>query len=820
MATGKVLETGLSVIYDPPNEAPIAEYSLFVVIRFTNWNGTEGVFWPQDLLRHDCDRARILTWGYDSHVTKGYESANKNNVFAHAKNLLANLKRDRPEGRPIIFVAHSLGGILVKEVLRRSNESTQDIVVDIVRSTSAVVFLGTPHRGSSKAADIGQAFRQAASTLLRVDSNAAILRALGADSPELELGRESFIVLWRKYKFSVKTFQESKPMAGVNVSILNELVVSKESSSLDDPEENAETIEADHRMMCKFYGAEDPSYIQVSGELKGFVNSILRKYQSRRREAEVDMLGHAGNCYAAPESSYSSIGILLVYIPQLIKAVEYYGDGVSTIDSMKVYENVFIDSQMLLMTSLDMFEKCCRRLVRNLPDTQVHRLIDFHKGWSDPQLQAQLHQQLGEDSAKFIVTIKQTKKRIELLQRKLKLRADFEESFNTWSRVGSEFNLHKYTEVIDQIHQGVQRICTFMPEEVDPIVIQGHQSFPRDLNYWLDIQTHTYRLFNAISSIWPRDCAYHTHHAKLRLNIPTEDREEQEAPKVNVSFAMDKRVSLTQHYPRGWRDVKVIFSQAPRVNIFKKEVRFSPTSITIDPLQAPNKCASERKIENICTMLEENHQIKCLGLLHSEGWHYHIHDPTNYARNLTPLGDILSSHNITTRQRRTLALTLASGVLQLYDTPWLRDNWTLYDIYIDSSQGVDYLYVLRMFDECSLQQHLPGRRPSALDCVRNRTLFALGVALLELTYGAPLSAQKTEEDLNDALTPHRIVWRLTKKIEHDELPQFARAVFKCIHPDAEGFEFSLANQGFRRRFFQEVVLPLKNDYDELPRIRC
>ena len=232
------------------------------------------VFWPQDLLPRDCDCARILTWGYKSHVTRVYESTNKNSVFTHAKNLLFALTRERTEGRPLIFVAHSLGGILVKEVLRRSNESTQDRVVDVVRSTSAVVFLGTPHRGSAKVAQIGEAFRRAAGMALRVDSNSTILRSMGADSPELELGRESFNVLWRKYRFSVKTFQESKPLSGVNASILNELVVPKESSCLDDPEENAETIEADHRMMCRFYGEDDPGYRQVGGELRGFLYSI------------------------------------------------------------------------------------------------------------------------------------------------------------------------------------------------------------------------------------------------------------------------------------------------------------------------------------------------------------------------------------------------------------------------------------------------------------------------------------------------------------------------------------------------------------------
>jgi hypothetical protein len=75
------------------------------------------VFWPVDLLPVECKEARILTWVYDTTVTKGYAGAvNKSNIFAHAKDLLFALNRDHTPNRPLVFVAHSLGGILVKEV--------------------------------------------------------------------------------------------------------------------------------------------------------------------------------------------------------------------------------------------------------------------------------------------------------------------------------------------------------------------------------------------------------------------------------------------------------------------------------------------------------------------------------------------------------------------------------------------------------------------------------------------------------------------------------------------------------------------------------
>jgi len=61
-------------------------------------NGADFVYWPRDLLPTDCPRARIITWGYDTVVTKGMTvPTNKSNIFAHAKDLLYALDRERPQ---------------------------------------------------------------------------------------------------------------------------------------------------------------------------------------------------------------------------------------------------------------------------------------------------------------------------------------------------------------------------------------------------------------------------------------------------------------------------------------------------------------------------------------------------------------------------------------------------------------------------------------------------------------------------------------------------------------------------------------------------
>src|SRR5205085_558252 len=101
-------------------------------------------FWPGWLAAESPELA-VWSLGYESSSSawRGHSMP----LFLRANEALAAMKAEGLGERPICFVAHSMGGLLVKQLLRNADSLAPEFrgIGDAIRGIS---FIATPHTGS------------------------------------------------------------------------------------------------------------------------------------------------------------------------------------------------------------------------------------------------------------------------------------------------------------------------------------------------------------------------------------------------------------------------------------------------------------------------------------------------------------------------------------------------------------------------------------------------------------------------------------------------------------------------------------------------
>ncbi|KAG8531813.1 uncharacterized protein KY384_003449 [Bacidia gigantensis] len=201
--------------------------------------------------------------------------------------------------------------IIVKETLRRSDGDEDPGMGEIAKNTKAILFLGTPHRGSSYA-PYGELLRKVASAV-GFDTNDANLRALHFSSLELQLSQEEFMKIWRKRDLTVRTFQESTGFAGVRG--LTEKIVPDMSSSFEDTRERAQHLPGNHMSMCRFQSPQDAGYTRICGEIQ----EILRDLSA---QADVDQPASLKDMFVSQQQA-TSRHILKINCQKVLESLEF-----------------------------------------------------------------------------------------------------------------------------------------------------------------------------------------------------------------------------------------------------------------------------------------------------------------------------------------------------------------------------------------------------------------------------------------------------------------------------------------------------------------
>lgn len=109
----------------------------------TTWEHSAEHTWLS-WLGEDHPTCEVWTLGYPAGPSAWKGSAMP--LFDRATAALAMLKTNRIDSAPICFVTHSMGGLLVKHMLRLAASSPD--LDSVGKATKAVMFIATPHQGS------------------------------------------------------------------------------------------------------------------------------------------------------------------------------------------------------------------------------------------------------------------------------------------------------------------------------------------------------------------------------------------------------------------------------------------------------------------------------------------------------------------------------------------------------------------------------------------------------------------------------------------------------------------------------------------------
>ena len=292
---------GLSQIYSPQGGGSVD----VVFVHGLNgdphntWTAEKSkIFWPEQLLPPilEEERARILVYGYDADVTSFLDGASRDKIHNHAEHLVAELAANRrirkASERPIIFVAHSLGGLVVKRALIYSSEirgNYTEHLRSIFVSTYGILFLGTPHKGSdlAKWGSRLEAICRAVMPKRAVDSNDNLVNALKSNNETLQNIDRQFIQIINR--FHVFFFHEGKP---TKLPHTYDFIVDEESASPTIQDVERAVIQEDHSHMCKFENDAAPGFDLVAEGIQRYAGEspgvIAKRWEAERTERIAD----------------------------------------------------------------------------------------------------------------------------------------------------------------------------------------------------------------------------------------------------------------------------------------------------------------------------------------------------------------------------------------------------------------------------------------------------------------------------------------------------------------------------------------------------
>uniref|UniRef100_A0ACC2JMA8 Uncharacterized protein n=1 Tax=Lasiodiplodia mahajangana TaxID=1108764 RepID=A0ACC2JMA8_9PEZI len=274
----------LEVLYPGLDEIEVDIVAVHGLGSNVDWSWTcqdqqPPVHWLKDkkMLPNVVPRARIIAYNYES---RWHANAPKTRLALCGEELAKSLhsfRTDAPE-RPIIFIAHSLGGLVVLYALLHADR-TENLKY-LSMSTVGFAPLGTPFRGTK----MQNLAKNVARLMGPLGSHSGIITDLDQDNKHLADDVHAFSQLRNRLNITITCFFElQKSDYGEKIRLAGwarQMVVEEESAHI--PGWGRAPLNTDHFKLNKFSGPGDPSFQTVSDELRSMCANWMRVIELRK----------------------------------------------------------------------------------------------------------------------------------------------------------------------------------------------------------------------------------------------------------------------------------------------------------------------------------------------------------------------------------------------------------------------------------------------------------------------------------------------------------------------------------------------------------
>lgn len=331
---GSVNPIGLTEVFQPDGGSKVDIVFVHGINGhpFGTWTSEKDrTFWPAQLLPPLIKeaKARVLVYGYDADTVSptgesplfstaldrdgrsGYlrphDGVAQDRIHNHAEQLVATLcanRRTRQATNPIVFVAHSLGGIVVKRALIYSS-GKRGIKTEHLRSinvsTYGILFLGTPHFGCDIAKWNSWSDNITCVTL-KHGLQGRLIKALKPNSETLQNIERQFVELASDYH--IFYFHEMKP---TKLDDGEQFLVDEPSAAPVIQDVERAGIQQDHSHMCTFDNEGTPGFTMVTEAIQRYATdapeTIRRRWVIESNEQRARLIDGVTNGVARLSTS-------------------------------------------------------------------------------------------------------------------------------------------------------------------------------------------------------------------------------------------------------------------------------------------------------------------------------------------------------------------------------------------------------------------------------------------------------------------------------------------------------------------------------------